>query len=42
MSSYPYTYNTIAGTIEHGIQFLFISRGKVNIIKAVRYVYALD
>ncbi|HEV2481885.1 MAG TPA: hypothetical protein VGS79_19595 [Puia sp.] len=42
MSNYPYTYNTIAGAIEHGIQFLFVSRGKVNIIKAVRYVYALD
>ena len=42
MSNYPYTYNTVAGTIEHGIQFLFVSRGKVNIIKAVRYVYALD
>lgn len=42
MSSYPYIYNTVTGAIENGIQFLFISKGEVNIVKAVRYVYALD
>ena len=42
MSSYPHTYETVSGVLENGIQFLFISEGEFNIIKAVLYVYAFD